>query len=167
MPSAHLLHQSIRQSSQGFTLLELMITMLFISLLAVLAYPNFIRQTGKARESEVKFAVGSVNRAQQAYHWEKNQFAQGATDADSLVLLNLSLASNYYGALNIVANAGDATIAPDNLDWDDFQIRPYAGGMFTSAGNYSQIMCRSLDVSENMPPPTSPTNCGVNTETIE
>ena len=141
--------------------------MIFVGLLAALAYPNFVKQSGKARESEVKFVIGSVNRAQQAYHWEKKQFAQGTTDAQSLILLNLTVRSNYYGSLNIVGDTDESTVSPDNLNWDSFQLRAYSGGMFAGAGNYSQIMCRSLAVAENMPPPSSPTDCGINTETID
>jgi prepilin-type N-terminal cleavage/methylation domain-containing protein len=153
--------------SSGFTLLELMITMIIIGILAAIAYPNFIRQSGKARESEVKFAVGSVNRAQQAYHWERKQFAQGATDDESLILLNLNLPRNYYSDLNIVANSNNATIAPDNVGYDSFQLRPYAGGMFANAGNYSQVICQSSAVGENITPPSTPYDCGTNATIVE
>ena len=150
-----------RKQAKGFTLLELLITMIIVGILSALAYPNFTKQVGKARESEIKFSVGTVNRAQQAYHWEKKQFAQGADDAKSLELLNVSLPSKYISNFNIVGNANNATIAPDNANFDNYQIKAYAGGMFAAAGNYSQVICQSESVAENIPPPVSSSDCGL------
>ncbi|MFN5516431.1 MAG: type IV pilin protein [Cyanobacteriota bacterium] len=159
MSSPYRLILNIRERNQGFTLLELIVTIIFIGILAVLSYPVYTKQAGKARESEVKFIIGTINRGQQAYHWEKGVFAQGADDTASLVLLNTSVSSAYITSLNIVANPNNATVAPNNLNFADFQIKGYSGGMFAGAGNYSQVICQAPEVSLNTPPPVAPNDC--------
>ncbi len=64
-----------QQASQGFTLIELVIAMLFAATLSLIAYPQLISQVGKAREAEAKNTLGAINRTQQAYRFEKGEFA--------------------------------------------------------------------------------------------
>ena len=156
---------------RGFTLLELMIVMLFMSIFAAVALPNFLKQVGKAREVEFKNTVGTVNRAQQAYHWEKNVFAQGADDLASLELLGVRLNSEYTNDYNINAYAGVvdyATIAPSNLNYQNDQTRAYSGLTMFDNGTYETFMCQSILVSEVIDPPDLPPAipCGPDTEEI-
>jgi type IV pilus assembly protein PilA len=153
-------------SSLGFTLLELMIVMIILSILAAVALPNLVKQAGKAREVEFKNAIGTINRAQQAYHWEKAVFAQGATDQDSLVLLNIGFDSEYINSYSITAYSTYATVAPVNLDYIKDQTRAYSGGTYYSAGNYSVVLCQSNLVSSSTLAPVSPTDCGSDAERI-
>ncbi len=69
-----------RDFSEGFTLMELIITLLIASILAAVAYPMIINQIGKARVAEAKNGLGAINRAQQAYLFENSQFAQSLED---------------------------------------------------------------------------------------
>ncbi len=147
--------------TKGFTLLELMITMIIVSVLTVIAIPAFLGQVGRARESEIKNLIGTVNRSQQAYHWETGQFAQGADDTDSLKLLSLgNNQSKYISSVNITGGVTYASIAPNNLDPDKDQIRAYAGANFSQNGSYSMIICQSINPAVNMPPPSSDNDCG-------
>ena len=73
----------------------------------------------------------------------------------------MSLSSQYISNLNIVAGVNSATIAPDNVNFDQYQTRPYAGGMFAGAGNYSQVICQAADVAQNMLPPPAANDCGL------
>ena len=73
-----LLSQSLAQSRNapmGFTLLELLFVMIIMGVLTAIALPNFIGQVGKAREAEVKLMLGTIGRSQQAFHYERKQFA--------------------------------------------------------------------------------------------
>ena len=121
--------------------------------------------------SFVKNTVGTVNRAQQAYHWEKNVFAQGADDLASLELLGIRLNSEYTTDYNINAYAGVvdyATIAPSNLNYQNDQTRAYSGLTMFDNGNYETFICQSILVSEVIDPPDLPpaTPCGPDTEEI-
>jgi prepilin-type N-terminal cleavage/methylation domain-containing protein len=65
---------------RGFTLLELLTVMLFASILAAVAIPNYLAQASKARQAEAKQVLGTMNRSQQAYRFEKAVFATSLQD---------------------------------------------------------------------------------------
>ena len=69
----HILNK--KNGEKGFTLIELLVVIIIIGILAAIALPSFLNQANKARESEAKAYVGSINRAQQAYYLEKTAFA--------------------------------------------------------------------------------------------
>lgn len=146
----------------GFTLLELMVVMIFLSLLAAVALPNLVRQAGKAREVEFKNVIGVTNRAQQAYHWERGIFAQGANDPESISLLNLGFDTAYIDDYNIIAYTDHATIAPTNTEFILDQTRAYSGGAYydPSTGLYSVILCQSDTLAEGMAEPVNDGDCG-------
>ena len=127
-----LLHQiTNKYKNAGFTLIELLVVIIILGILAAVAMPNFIRQVGKAREVEIYNAIGSINRAQQAYHWERQVFAQGANDLITINnLLGLSFDNKYIDAYNIVANTNSATVAPTNNQSSNDGTRAYSGGIF-------------------------------------
>ncbi len=156
-----LLHQIInRNQNSGFTLIELLVVVIILGVLAAVAMPNLIRQVGKAREVEIYNAIGSINRAQQAYHWERQTFAQGANDTVTINnLLGLNFDNNYIDAYNIVVNTNSATVAPTNNQSSDDGTRAYSGGMFVSVGNYTAIVCRSSDIANDLLPPSNGNTC--------
>ncbi|GBO52530.1 type IV pilin PilA [Pseudanabaena sp. lw0831] len=69
----HILNK--KNGEKGFTLIELLVVIIIIGILAAIALPSFLNQASKARQSEAKTYTGSMNRSQQAYYLEKQQFA--------------------------------------------------------------------------------------------
>ncbi|NJN88482.1 MAG: prepilin-type N-terminal cleavage/methylation domain-containing protein [Leptolyngbyaceae cyanobacterium SL_7_1] len=69
-------HLVQKHEEKGFTLIELLVVIIIIGILAAIALPSFLNQANKARQSEAQTYVGSMNRGQQAYYLEKNEFGQ-------------------------------------------------------------------------------------------
>jgi type IV pilus assembly protein PilA len=107
----HLLNK--KNAEKGFTLIELLVVIIIIGILAAIALPSFLNQAAKARQSEAKTYVGSLNRGQQAYYLEKQQFAR---DLGTLAVGIAATTTNYgfhtgsdtAGALIPVFPAGKA-----------------------------------------------------------
>jgi type IV pilus assembly protein PilA len=71
----------LRQRSQdegGFTLIELLVVILIIGILAAIAIPAFLSQTGKASDSAAKTQVGTLQTVMEAYANENNGSFAGA-----------------------------------------------------------------------------------------
>lgn len=68
-----------------FPLLELTFVLIIIGGLASLVLPNFLNCANKAKQSEAKHYVGSMNRGQQAFFAEKGAFS------DSIEKLGLGI----------------------------------------------------------------------------
>ncbi|MGO4415522.1 type IV pilin protein [Cupriavidus sp. KB_39] len=65
----------LRQRMQGFTLIELMITVMVLGILAAIAYPQYGQYVTKARRTEAKAALARVQGAQERYFTVNNKYS--------------------------------------------------------------------------------------------
>ncbi|MGJ3246825.1 MAG: type IV pilin protein [Elainellaceae cyanobacterium] len=63
-----------RMRYQGFTIIELMVVVVILVTLSAIALPSVLAQLNKAKESEARAFVATINRAQQFHYVEHNRF---------------------------------------------------------------------------------------------
>ncbi|VEP16282.1 Prepilin-type N-terminal cleavage/methylation domain-containing protein [Hyella patelloides LEGE 07179] len=132
-----------RRLESGFTLIELLIVMIILGLLSAIALPNFIGQVGKARETEAKNSLGTLGRAQQAYHLEHQVFANNLNNLSNSNLFQ----SEYY-------SYPDADTATNSLlkqravaiNSSSDRVRNYAVGVYFNSGAYQLALCEGTAV---------------------
>ena len=142
----HLNKKKADNNEKGFTLIELLVVVIIIGVLAAVALPNLLSQVGKARESEAKTGVGSINRAQQTYHFERQQFANGVTVTAASNPLGVVLSPDYYSFTVSASGGSSATVSATDAAAASNGTRNYAGGIGFSAGAYDSALCQSNDV---------------------
>ncbi len=161
------LNSKIIEGERGFTLIELLVVVIIVGVLAAVALPNLLSQVGKARETELKNTVGTINRSQQSYHFEKQVFASAATD------LGVTLTTNYLtNPLTLITTATSSLgiAQPENSNAANDSTRAYSGAIAYSAGAYDQILCQSNDIASVLANPTGTVNalsCPANSAEIQ
>ncbi len=132
-----LLRSRCPQAERGFTLLELLITIVMMGILSAIALPSFLNQKVKAQETEGKTLVGSMNRAQQAHYAVYEAFAQSLADLE----LGIPGQGRFYDY--DVASSADGKLVTNKARSRNPELRGYAGVVAKSEDKTTSLLCRS------------------------
>ena len=136
----HMLNK--KNGEKGFTLIELLVVIIIIGILAAIALPSFLNQTSKAKQSEAKTYVATINKTQQAYFTEKGTFAP----ALSLLSLGTPAATDNYSYAPLAASQTATTVGASTLkpNLKAYIGRISTGTLTTSSEVYSNsIICET------------------------
>jgi type IV pilus assembly protein PilA len=131
---------SKKKDNEGFTLIELLVVIIIIGILSAIALPSFLNQAAKAKQSEAKTYVGSVNRAQQSYRIENTAFG---TDVASLQI-GIPTSTDYYGYV-IAGGTNTSTIVATPVDAT--ALKGFSGGVtILGSGQTAAVACQTNGV---------------------
>ncbi len=145
-------HLASKKRDGGFTLIELLVVIIIIGILAAIALPSFLNQANKAKQSEAKQYVGSMNRTQQAYYLEKDTFAGDDRFGDLGLGIRQSTGTYTY-KLEPAATTGSLTAATsvaNPIAGAQAPLKSYAGGVqigqvvATSEATTLAVLCESV-----------------------
>ena len=91
------MHKRLQCRDDGFTLIELMITVAIIAILAAIAYPAYTDQIRKGKRAECRSGLLQSMQQQERYYTQFNQyvaFTQGAATAKTKSFSGDSLATS-------------------------------------------------------------------------
>ncbi|WP_414526832.1 type IV pilin-like G/H family protein [Nodularia chucula] len=152
----HILNK--KKDESGFTLIELLVVIIIIGILSAIALPSFLNQANKAKQSEAKTYVGSLNKGQQAYFTEKSVFGS----AVDILGIGINTATVNYTYTTVDTNGtradstGESTVAV---------LRDYSGAVTivqagpTSDATSVAILCETDTPGAVAIAPTSGTAC--------
>jgi type IV pilus assembly protein PilA len=131
---------SKKKDNEGFTLIELLVVIIIVGVLAAIALPSFLNQIGKARGSEAKSSLGTINRSQQAYRLENALFAPALTNLDAKITGKFYTYSVQAGS----ATTGSALTTPTGVATG---IKVSSSYVDQNGDTFRQIICESTDTS--------------------
>lgn len=137
----------LNRENDGFTLIELLVVVIIVGVLAAVALPNLMGQIGKARETEAKISLGTLARAQQAYHFETKSFYKGS---DISNFSEISLAGQHYSYTgDTTADTNTAIHTAYAIDPKNSGARDFSVGVYFDAPNYRQTLCGASGIDDD------------------
>ncbi|NEQ34799.1 MAG: prepilin-type N-terminal cleavage/methylation domain-containing protein [Okeania sp. SIO3I5] len=142
-------HVAKKRKEEGFTLIELLVVIIIIGILSAIALPSFLNQANKAKQSEAKQYLASINKGQQAYYAENGGFITDRAQIGKLGLGIKTATGNY--TYDIGANTSAEGGANAWTAQAVFGVKFYAGLVYltdaSGALTSQSALCESTDAS--------------------
>ena len=96
--------------ARGFTLIELMVTVVIVAILASIAIPAYTAQIRRSRRTEARTALLDLAGREERFLATNNHYSNTPAEL-AYTALPIAVASGYY-TLDVAVTAGDSTTAP-------------------------------------------------------
>ncbi|MCL2934877.1 MAG: type IV pilin-like G/H family protein [Trichodesmium sp. MAG_R03] len=138
-----------KRKEDGFTVIELLIVIIITGVLFSIALPSFLNQANKAKQSEAKAYIGSMNKAHQAYFVENTTFT---TNIEALGIGVTTTPTNNY-KYEVYSNAENKNVLSKGVSQNPSALNSYGGTVFVvDAGDNStlrSILCETTSPGAN------------------
>lgn len=110
-----------RQKDQGFTLIELMITVVILGILSAITVPSYMAYVQKSKRTDAKVELLKVAQLQESYYVQNLSYAKQLNGASASGGLSMSAATlttenGYYSVTMSATDSGGGTCAGNNTD---------------------------------------------------
>ena len=124
---------------KGFTLIELMITVVIIGILASIAYPNYTQYVARAARGDALAGVMHVSNLQEQYYLDHRDFT------DNMTLLGLPqdpwVVENTYYKVDTTINGDDYTVTATAVGVQATRDTACVSITLTSTGTKGPVEC--------------------------
>ncbi len=141
-----------KSDERGFTIIEILVVVVVLGILSTMAIPSLFAFTNRARESEARSYVSTINKGQQAYYLKYGLFGNLANLS---VGIDPSTKSYTYTSVADNVNGIADTIATPTATMRGFAGRVWIGGAGGGADMYA-ILCEG---PSGLPPAILGTTC--------
>ena len=142
-------HIANKRKENGFTMIELLIVIIIAGVLFSIALPSFLNQANKAKESEAKAYIGSMNKAHQAYFVENTRFT---TNIEALGIGVTTTPTNNY-QYRAYTNAKTKNILSAGESQSPSALNSYGGTVFVvdaeKNSTIQSILCQTTSPGAN------------------
>lgn len=144
MSLKYLILKTLKSSpNKGFTLVELLVVIIIIGILSAISIPSFISQSSKARATEAKSNLAALNRAQQAFYLENNEFVDNVSQIGNLGIGIPPETANYSITFE-PATEGIGVVMLANAKGDAFKSYASGIGLVYQSGGSSPVSLQTL-----------------------
>lgn len=141
------------QGQEGFTLIELLVVILIIGILAAVAIPVFLNQTGKANDANVESDINSAQVALETYYTSNQTYGSTTANADESALETIdSSLTNAFGASEDLTVTATDEDSEGNTQGYTISAKDPSSIVFTLSKNSSGVIDRSCSVPAGINP---------------
>ena len=110
-----------RQKDQGFTLIELMITVAILGILSAITVPSYMAYVQKSKRTDAKVELLKIAQLQESYYVQNLSYAKqlngtSASGGLSMSAATLTTENGYYSVTMSATDSGGGTCAGNNTD---------------------------------------------------